>query len=267
MASHVTQLLVTIERLRAALNKVPGAQLKSKPLRGELRGLAETYFDQVRPSLVGHASGSQNVAEVDAIMQAVLKLCHKQGSTQKYKDLLKQLKGHLIHLDGSLIATPAAQDTSFRADVDIAIVTTLRALLPTAAMSYEQAIADLSQDDRLSYRGPATDLREALRETLDRLAPDHEVTNAAGYRQEKDTSGPTMKQKVRFILKSRSVPRAAAATTEDATSSIDEAIGAFVRSVYTRSSVSTHTATNRDEVLRIRDLVRVVLCELLEIRV
>lgn len=47
---------------------------------------------------------------------------------------------------------------------------------------------------------------------------------------------------------------------------VDTVVGAFVRSVYTRSATSTHTSTDRDEVIRIRDFVRVALGELLEIR-
>ena len=62
-----------------------------------------------------------------------------------------------------------------------------------------------------------------------------------------------------------SLSTAAVATTESAVSTIEDLLGAFVRSIYTRSSVSTHTATSKGEVLRIRDLVRVALCELLEI--
>ena len=75
-----------------------------------------------------------------------------------------------------------------------------------------------------------------------------------------------MKQKVRYILRNRGQSKATAATTEDATAAIDEAMGTFVRSVYTRSAVSTHTPTDRSEVMRLRDLVRVVLGELLEAR-
>ena len=59
---------------------------------------------------------------------------------------------------------------------------------------------------------------------------------------------------------------AAVEATEAAIDSVESAVGTFVRSVYTRSSVSTHTATGRDEVIGVRDFVRVALCELLEIR-
>jgi hypothetical protein len=124
----------------------------------------------------------------------------------------------------------------------------------------------LESFERLSWRGPAADLREALRETLDYLAPDSEVESSVGYKQEPNVQGPTMKQKVRFILKNRGLSKALSSPAESATASVDEALGTFVRSVYARSSVSTHTPTDRMEVQRVLDLVRVVLAELLEAR-
>lgn len=105
-----------------------------------------------------------------------------------------------------------------------------------------------------------------MRETLDHLAPDTDVIAMSGYKQSPDTNGPTMKQKVRFVLKKRGLTQALSAPAETATEAVDSAIGTFVRSVYTRSSVSTHTPTDKGEVIRIRDFVRVVLCELLEVR-
>jgi hypothetical protein len=266
MPSHVTSILADLETERKALNAVTGPQVQSNVHRARLRSLVERYFESVRPLVEDNSGDGSHVASVDSLMQQLLQLSHKNSATGKYKETLKGLKKHLVLLDSRLIATNVRPGTSPRQDIDARIVTTLRALLPSAAMSYEQALMDLAQPERLSWRGPATDLREALRETLDHLAPDSDVTTAAGYKQEKDTSGPTMKQKVRFILKSRSIAKNKSATTEDATSAVDEAVGAFVRSVYTRSSVSTHTPTSKDEALRVLDLVRVVMSELLEVR-
>ena len=266
MASHVTTLIAEVDKARAALNRVKNPQLHSATARASLRGIVERYFNEVRPSTDGAPMAPQHVEGVDTAMQALLALCHKKGSVQKYKDLLRQAKSHLIHLDSGLVAGVGRQSGVDRNDQDVRIVTTLRALLPGAALSYEQALVDLGTSERISWRGPATDLREALRETLDHLAPDKDVQESVGYKQEPNTNGPTMKQKVRYILRNRGQSKATAATTEDATVAIDEALGTFVRSVYTRSSVSTHTPTDRTEVLRLRDLVRVVLGELLEAR-
>jgi hypothetical protein len=266
MPSHVTTLIADVQRERSALNRVKSPQLHSAKARASLRKIVERYFNEVRSSVEGDPTTAQHVEAVDAAMQALLTLCHKKGSVPKYKDLLRDAKGHLIHLDSGIVTRSGKQGGEDRNNQDVRIVTTLRALLPSAALSYEQALLDLSAGERLSWRGPATDLREALRETLDHLAPDKDVQESVGYKQEPNTSGPTMKQKVRYILRNRGQSKVRAGTTEDATAAIDEALGTFVRSVYARSSVSTHTPTDVGEVLRLRDLVRVVLGELLEAR-
>jgi hypothetical protein len=266
MPSHVTSLIAEVEKARTALNRVTNPQLHSAKARASLRAIVERYFNEVRPSIGETSTAAQHIDGVDTAMQALLALCHKKGSVQKYRELLREAKGHLVHLDSGIVARAGGQSSNDRTEQDVRIVTTLRALLPSAALSYEQALLDLSAGERLSWRGPATDLREALRETLDHLAPDKDVQESAGYKQESNASGPTMKQKVRYILRNRGQSKAKAATTEDATAAIDEALGTFVRSVYTRSSVSTHTPTDRGEVMRLRDLVRVVFGELLEAR-
>ena len=61
------------------------------------------------------------------------------------------------------------------------IVETLDDFLPSAAQSYRQGVQDLySGVPRFSYRGTACELREALQETLDYLAPDEDITNSHG---------------------------------------------------------------------------------------
>jgi hypothetical protein len=208
----------------------------------------------------------QAIKEVDDEMQTLLILCHKRGSARRYQEILSDIKTSLIQIDSRNVAVAHQVLASPQIDaVDSQIIKTLEAIVPSAALSYSQAISDVQIRERLSWRGPATDFREALRETLDYLAPDDDVKGMSGYKQDTEASGPTMKQKVRYILKNRGAPKAISGTTEDAADAVEEAVGSFVRSVYTRSSVSTHTPTDKAEVLRVRDLVRVVLCELLEI--
>lgn len=268
MTAHLTSFIADVEKNRKVLNALNGTQVFSEKTRGTLRALAERYFSEIRPTLVDHSEEQVHVSAVNAAMQKLIEQCHKRGMAGTYADLLRTAKKHLIQLDSKQISNQLASgsDEQTKTPADVRIITTLRALVPSAALSYEQALLDLAAPERLSWRGPATDLREALRETLDHLAPDNEVKAAPGYKDEPDARGPTMKQKVRHILKNREISRSLSATTEDATKSVDEAIGTFVRSVYTRSSISTHTPTNKDEVLRVLDLVRVVLRELLEVR-
>jgi hypothetical protein len=149
--------------------------------------------------------------------------------------------------------------------VETQILRTLRELLPTAALSYEQALRDLRDAPRLSYRGTAVELRETLREVLDHLAPDADVKASPGFKPEKHAEGPTMRQKAQFILRARGVPSGSLATSKDAIERVEAATASLARSVYNRGSVSTHVATSREEVLNMKTYVNAVLAELLQV--
>ena len=255
-----------LEQARKELNKANSPQLNSQNRRNSLRTLVEEYFNDIRTVLMGASEQDEDVANVDKLMQELLVLCHKRGSVKRYQTLLSKARKGLIVLDARIVASPGTANTNQVANnADILIIQTLNQFIPSAALSYRQALLDLQADQQFSWRGPATDLREALRETLDHLAPDEDVIKMPGYKQSIDTNGPTMKQKVQFILRNRGVTKALSTPAETATESVESAVGSFIRSVYTRSSVSTHTPTEKREVIRIRDFVRVVLCELLEI--
>jgi hypothetical protein len=140
-----------------------------------------------------------------------------------------------------------------------------RILRATAESSYEQALRDLSGPPRISYWGSSVELREALREVLDHLAPDADVKAAPGFKLEKDAKRPTMKQKARFILKARGTPSGAMSTSQDAISVVEESVASLARSTYVRGSVATHIPTTREEVLNLKMYVDPVLAELLKV--
>lgn len=146
---------------------------------------------------------------------------------------------------------------------DEQIMKKLDALVPSAARSYKQAILDVMDDGRVSFRGPALELREALREILDHLAPDSEVTAASGYVQEKERTGPTMKQKVRFIMKKRG-KRSSSDAPEQAVTAFEEAIAGLTRAVYELSSKATHVAGERQTVIQIRRYVVAILHDIID---
>lgn len=266
MPGVLPTFLKELDQANKALGKNRSPQLNSSSQRETLRNLIERYFVEIRPTVIGASEVDQDVGDIDKDMQELLILCHKRGNVNLYKQLLTKIRKALIIIDARVVASNNAEtDTRTENQIDSMIVDTLSKLAPSAASSYKQALLDLSSEHRHSWRGPATDLRESLRETLDYLASDDDVKKYPGYKQKPNTNGPTMKQKVRYILKNRGVSKAHSDPTEMAIDCIENAVGSFIRSVYTRSSVSTHTPTNRNEVTRIRDFVRVSLCELLEI--
>lgn len=264
MATAIASFIKQIEPVRKKVAAIKSKQLHSVPLREEMRQLIEDYFKLIRPTVISDTANNNEIGKVDEQMQELLVSCHKAGAKNGYLSKLGNIRKLLISLDSKLLAyspIPAISNNS----ADTLIIQTLTKILPSAALAYRQALSDLNEEKRFSWRGPATDLREALRETLDHLAPDKDVQSMSGYKQEKDTNGPTMKQKVRFILTKRGISKAQSATAENAVESVESMVGSFVRSVYTRSSISTHTPTDKNEVLRIKNFVRATLCELLEV--
>jgi len=138
-------------------------------------------------------------------------------------------------------------------------------MLPDAAASYRQVLRDLQDGGRFSYRGTAAELREVVREVLDHLAPDEDVTKSAGFKLEPGQKGPTMKQKVRFILRARKVGDSARETSETSAQHLDEGVASVGRAVYTRGSTAVHTARPLEEVLNYKGYADAVLAELLAI--
>ena len=265
MSDALQQFLVTAEATRKKLRAIKGAQVQSKPMRDDIRHFAETYFSEIRPAILQGGVQALALKETDDTLQNLAQACHKRGRVATYLTLVDRARKALIELDGLLLSTGATSSSPSITAVDQEIIRTLAQLVPGASFSYQQALQDLQDPSRLSWRGPATDLREALRETLDHLAPDADVTAMPGFKLEQNTSGPTMKQKVRYVLKNRDVSKSVSDPAEDAATIVDTIIGTFVRSVYMRSSVSTHTPTDRKEVTRLLQYVRLVLSELLEI--
>ena len=144
---------------------------------------------------------------------------------------------------------------------------TLNDLCPTACKSYQQGLHDLSDHKRQSWQGTVTEFREALRETLDQMASDDVVKAQTGFKLEQDRRGPTMRQKVVFILKNRRAGSNEIKTAKSNVDVINEKTGIFVRSVYNRSSASTHGAPTHEETISIKKYIALILSELLQVRV
>ena len=98
MSSHITPLLADVERERKVLNKFRGGQVHSNKIRASLREIVERYFKEVRPLLSDNQSEGGHLESVDVQMQELLALCHKHGSVEKYKDLLRAVKSQLLSL-------------------------------------------------------------------------------------------------------------------------------------------------------------------------
>jgi hypothetical protein len=146
-----------------------------------------------------------------------------------------------------------------------AILDTLGKMLPVAAASYEQALLDIAQGKRVSWRGSASELREVLREVIDYLAPDDKVLASPGFQPEPERKLPTQRQKVRYILRARKSNSASVGVAEDSLDTVDESVAVLARSAYQRGSASTHATAGASEIRNLKRYVDALLAELLEI--
>jgi hypothetical protein len=241
------------------------ANINASSLRQEARNIAQQYFRQARPTLVDLLIADQ-LTTLDASFRSLLEFSERGTAKTSYKKHNKVIRRLIPKVAGQIeLGQGIAHQTANTTQEDERIIQTLDGLVPSAALSYRQAIIDLADDNRLSFRGPALELREALRETLDHLAPDDAVVDAPGYAQEKGRTGPTMKQKVRFILRARGQSKSSSVVPEQTTMTVDEMVGTLTRSVYERSSFATHVATERRTVIQIRRYVVAVLHDMLEL--
>jgi hypothetical protein len=260
MTAAIDALLKETDQLRRALKNGRGKQIWANSDCEKIRTFCAIYFD-ARSKL----ADSEDALATDAIFKELHSAARGKPSRAKVVDRLTTAKQRLVKLEGAALMSAAAKSAGRRTATDQLIIETLRDVCPSAAAAYSQALADLGADRRESWRGPAADLREALRETLDVLAPDNEITKEPGFKLEKDAHRPTMKQKVRYILKKRETPHGAMAAPESAVQGIEDILGGITRSIYNRTSISTHTATDKKEVVRVHAWVRLVLCDLLEV--
>jgi hypothetical protein len=264
------QLWAEAEGLRSAVGRSSAVNVNATGLRDQAQELVQLYFRQVRPGLLDLGIEEQALGVADDAMQSLLHLAQGRNAKASYVRELRRLGGERLQLASArerLIGVASRESPHSVPAMGAAerrIIETLGVMLPAAAKSYEQAIIDLGDEARVSWRGTAVEMREVVREVLDTLAPDEDVMGQPGFKLEKERAAPTMKQKATFVFRSRAVSANSRKAPQDATAIVDELTASFVRSTYERGSVSTHTSPNRSEVEKLKMYVDIVLSELLE---
>jgi hypothetical protein len=238
----------------------------------DAKNVARIYFRVARPQLRILTIDSQVIGELDRSVESLFTSANNGAAPAT---IVQCVSGILIQAEKtSLLREYRISDISFEEAAPRAssitsqeeqVISTLHDLVPSAARAYRQAILDSADTTRLSYRGPANEFREALREALDHLAPDSDVTSKPGFSFEDNQTTPTRKQKVRFILNARKTPRAAAKVPEELADLIDNKVAGITGATYTLANVTAHIETERIEVLRVRRYTLLVLSEILAI--
>ncbi len=267
MSTLVRELQTRAKALERSLKKVRSKQLNTQKTKEDIRSLVQYYFRDFRTAYIQDGNLENDLVTTDAQIQHLLRCAQKRTLLSVCKRNMKDINTALHELELKSIMPVLSEKGNTSDDIRFSkVLDTLQKINSSAAISYEQALKDLNDSDRKSWRGTAVEFREALREVLDKLAPDEDVRAQPGFKLEQDVKGPTMKQKTVFILKSRRLAEKQIRPLTDAINIVEELIGKFIRSVYDRSSAATHTHASREEAFKIRDYVTLALIELLEIK-
>ena len=266
------ELIASLDSILSALRRGRTVNVNDQETKDRAIELATSYFKTVRPQLVRSLGETQEILAHDQEWQGLVCLAHGNNARLTYVKTLRAVKKTLGELNIRALSMVSLSDTKHALGVrslsaeERLMIETLERLVPSASTSYRQGLLDLRSGDRLSYRGTATEFREALREVLDHLAPDSDVGAQPGFKLEPGQTKPTMKQKVRFVLTSRGLNKSQRESTEKSLALIEERTGEVARAVYNRASVATHVQESRQEVQKIKRYVDTVLFDLLEIQ-
>ena len=256
----------TIHLLRLKISRVQTAHVNRSDLLDDVRASVDGYFRTVRPLLLKELRREDLFVGLDAPLQELLRLGQKRSARARYLRVLADIEREWREFEiQAMPLTQAMVGEEELTERQHQLSRTLQRICPTADACYRQALADINDSSRVSWRGTASELREALRELLDTLAPDQAVMASPGFKLEAGAKAPTMKQRTRFILKSRRWSESARKPAEDAADVIEEKVGGFVRSVYTGSSAPVHSARDRREVISVLRFVETCFSELLEL--
>jgi Predicted pPIWI-associating nuclease len=259
------QLSQDAYRLQDTIKRCRTKRVNTELIRPTARAMARSYFEDARPELLVVQQRAGLVDEIDYDIQEILQLSSSTQNKTRYGKLLRELRLFLSEATLNVLKFRGENRLVLSA-LEAGILETLAKMLPPAAGSYEQTLRDIRAGERVSWRGPANEFREVLREVIDYLAPDRQVMDSTGYQPDGDRSVPTQRQKVRFILRNRKSGTAAIGVAETSLDAVEEAVAVLARSTYQRSNVSTHTATGGSEIRNLKRYVDALLGELLEIR-
>jgi hypothetical protein len=267
----IPDLLDQLKNLASAIRRSKAININSKTIKESAIATGSCYFKECRTETHRILGDDKALAKLDEDWQQLIRLAHTNNAKKSYLSLLKKLLEKttelavLIHSPIAPIVSQSVPKLSYSQAEEI-LISTLEQLVPSAAQSYRQGLQDLrTTEKRFSFKGTACELRETLREILDNLAPDNEVRRQSWFKQEPDCNGPTMKQKVRYIMMSRGKNKAQRTLTEKSIDLIENPYGDVTRAVYNRASLSTHVETTKQEVSQMKRYLDAVLFDILEI--
>jgi hypothetical protein len=142
------------------------------------------------------------------------------------------------------------------------ILLRLRRQSPSLADSFEQVLKDINDHTRLSYVGPAGEVREVLRSCVQSLAPEDEIMKQPWFTGivQDGKKRPSQAERTRYAVQIRGGHRNQAKRADEL---IDELVGQIARDTYTTGSSALHAGTLQEKVRKLTGWVFALLDEVL----
>jgi hypothetical protein len=84
-------LIGAIQKTQRKINSAPGNQIRSAPLRDEVRGLAQSFFQQLRLGLIG-AGLDQESHVLSDVFEELVRLTEAASTKPKYQEAFKVVR-------------------------------------------------------------------------------------------------------------------------------------------------------------------------------
>lgn len=246
--------------LERALSRRTTQTTRSREDANAVRALIEAWFRTYRPQVERTLGQFPAVEVVDRHLRELLA---RAGSRMVISDLRATLRAVARTLDREIVPAYDAARWTDAAAVPAtaargALSLRLERLSPDLAASYRQVHADLADVNRSTFLGPAGEIREVMRATIQLLAPDEEVQAQDWYVGHEGR--PTQAERIRYVVQQRSEGEA---SPVEAAEIVDTKVGRLGRVLYSRASRAFHTGTQREELDRVVNYVEAVLNEVL----
>jgi hypothetical protein len=264
-----SEFLDVLERLLTRLSTGTSREISGQGKK-HLRSLIQAWFAQYRPAFIEVVGEDQTISSMDEKMQELLKLT--SGDTAR-RTVVRFCKAIMRHFKENLLVplsraywSQAPERSSAGYDDQVAV--SLKSLDADLADGYEQAILDLENDERLSYRGTAAELREIVTDVLHHLAPTDQVQATEWYKEARRSGArkeptPTRAERTRFILRARAQGSAVTGAAESYMTTVEERLADVVNVTYRRGSAAVHAGAEREELVKLLPYINALLRELL----
>ncbi len=265
-----SEFIDVLDRLHSRLRAATSNDVSSAAEKKNIRSVVGAWFSQYQPAAVQIVGEEQYIRSMDEEMLSLLKLA--SGNSAR-RTVIRSCATAIRHFKDDLLIplsraywSQAPQRSPAGRDPEVA--TRLKRMDEDLGDSYEQAVLDAEDDERLSYRGPAAELREVLTTVLHTLAPNSQVEATEWYRESRregtrSEPTPTRAERTKFILRSRAKGSAVTEAAESYMTSVEDRLANVINATYRRGSAATHGGTERDELLKLLPYINALLRELL----